>query len=532
MKVGIIAVHMDPTRGARHYRGVLQPQIGPLIAALLPDNAEVEVVNDTWRDPDWSRDYDLLFLSCLHADFDRARQISHYWRRRGTKTVLGGVLASTYPSLCAPWFDAVVIGDPETTVPRIVDDFRLGRLGRVYTAGPYAPDRVPAPRLELTARQQLLPLSLEVTRGCPFSCDFCGLTAFGTRHHVRPVESVMRDLAQGRAALRGFPGWKGRVAGFYDNNLGGNLGYLRALCAALEGRDVLWGAAVTFNVISDADLVRRMADAGCRGVFVGLESFNPRTLADMGKHQNVVSRARAAIENCHRQGIVVMAGLVLSPRLDDLEYLRSIPSHLTACGLEVPTFVCFEAPIPGTPHFMRLAADPQPMFLPDARLCDFTGYTLVTRPALASTDEFIAAYRALHRELFAPLRRLKKLAHDAWRLAASRRLLGVAFDFFEVLDHSPTLPARRTLLAGTDPLPPELGRVPFTDADFRDEVERAALLNPTRVTDAAGRALPEWLGAVPAYRSKGRQAPQACPTTFSEPASPRPLAAPEPAFVS
>ncbi|MDD5249100.1 MAG: hybrid sensor histidine kinase/response regulator [Rhodocyclaceae bacterium] len=34
-------------------------------------------------DPDWSRRYDLLFLSCLHADFDRARQIADYWRQRG-----------------------------------------------------------------------------------------------------------------------------------------------------------------------------------------------------------------------------------------------------------------------------------------------------------------------------------------------------------------------------------------------------------------------------------------------------------------
>jgi hypothetical protein len=177
MKAGIIAVHMDPQRGGRHDRGVLQPQIGPLIAALLPDSAQVDVVNDTWRDPDWSREYDLLFLSCLHADFDRARQISHYWRRRGARTVLGGVLASTYPSQCAPWFDAVVIGDPETTVPRLVDDFSHGRLADVYTASPYAADRVPVPRLTLAARQQILPLSLEVTRGCPFSCDFCGLTA-------------------------------------------------------------------------------------------------------------------------------------------------------------------------------------------------------------------------------------------------------------------------------------------------------------------------------------------------------------------
>ena len=71
------------------------------------------MVTDTGEAPDGSRDYDRLSLSALHSDFDRARQISHASRRRGAKTVLGGPLASTFPQLCAPWFDAVAVGDPE-----------------------------------------------------------------------------------------------------------------------------------------------------------------------------------------------------------------------------------------------------------------------------------------------------------------------------------------------------------------------------------------------------------------------------------
>ena len=74
MRIGIISVFTDYHRRGAHHRGALQPQIGPLIAALLPAHVAIEVINDTWEDPDWSRDYDLLFLSCMHSDFDRARQ--------------------------------------------------------------------------------------------------------------------------------------------------------------------------------------------------------------------------------------------------------------------------------------------------------------------------------------------------------------------------------------------------------------------------------------------------------------------------
>jgi hypothetical protein len=195
VRVGIIVAYTDYHRKGRPHRGVLQPQIGPLIAALLPNGIEVEVVNDTFTDPDWTRDYDLLFISSMHSDFDRAKQISHYWRRRGATTVYGGILASTYTRLCAPYFDAVVVGDPEDTVPRLFEDFRRGELQPVYVSSGYDPLRTPVPRFDLLANKQVVPLSMEITRGCPFTCEFCALTGWGARHHTRRAAHAARTGA-------------------------------------------------------------------------------------------------------------------------------------------------------------------------------------------------------------------------------------------------------------------------------------------------------------------------------------------------
>jgi len=172
MRAGVISVYVDPNRRGEDHRGPLQPQIGPLIAALLPADVDVELVFDTWREPDWTRSYDLLFISCLHSDFDRARQISHYWRRRGAKTVFGGILASTYPALCRPFFDAIVVGDAEGAVPDIYRDFNAGRLKSLYVSSPYDPDRIPVPRLDLAVGQQLVPLTLEPESSTPQLRDF------------------------------------------------------------------------------------------------------------------------------------------------------------------------------------------------------------------------------------------------------------------------------------------------------------------------------------------------------------------------
>jgi hypothetical protein len=491
-------------RGAAH-RGVLQPQIGPYIAGLLPRDIDIHVVNDTWEDPDWSREYDLLFLSSLHSDFDRARQISHYWRRRGAKTVFGGILASTYPQLCAPYFDAVAVGDPESTVPALYQDFCGGRLQPLYLGSPYDPSRVPTPRFELLAGKQLLPLTLEVTRGCPFTCEFCSLTGLGTRFHTRAIEDAVRDLLEGRRALRGLvPPFKLYSAVFNDNNLGGNPAYLRAFCQAIEPLKLVWGTAMSFNVLTDTATVQALSRSGCRCLFVGLESFSPEAIADMHKFQNAVEKTRDVIHCCRDHGILIESGLMVNPLTDDCAYLRSIPERLEQCGLHVPAFVCFECPIPGTPHFRRLSAADPPGFLPNALLRDFSAYTLVTRPRREPLDRFLDTYQWLLREVNSAHCRWRKLADDLPIFARRGYWVTALIDAFTNARPRWRPNPARTYVAGTDTPPPEASSTPFTDRDFDTEEQRRAILDPLPVTDAAGRVLPQWRESEPAFGAKGR----------------------------
>jgi hypothetical protein len=507
MRVGIIVVFVDYHRKGKHHRGVLQPQIGPLIAALLPADVDVEVINDTWEDPDWYRHYDLVFISSMHSDFDRARQISHYWRRRGATTVYGGTMASTYPHLCMPFFDAVVIGDPEGSVPRVYSDFCARKLQPLYAATPYEPQRVPVPRFDTLARKQVLPLGLEATRGCPFSCEFCALTGIGTRYHVRPEASVARDIRAGQAMLRSLVRrWRLGMVVFYDNNIGGNPQYLRRLCETLEPLGIRWGSSITFNGIANAELVRVMSRAGCRFLFVGLESFNPEALWDMHKYQNVIPKTRRMIEQCHEHGILVMSGLMLSPQMDDLDYIRSIPERLRECGLYVPSYVCFETPIPGTPHFRRLAAQSEPALLPNALLRDFNTYTLVVRPRKASVEEFVEGYKSVVDTVYSRRNRIAKLIHDVPGFIRRGRYLPALLDVIDQYQEAYRPDPGRTYIAGTDREPPETHGVPLAPRDFDSEAQWDAVMNPWQVSDAEGRVLPMWLGSRRVYDAKGRVA--------------------------
>lgn len=498
MRVGIISVFTDYHRRGRHHRGFLQPQVGPLIAALLPADVCCEVINDTWTDPDWTRDYDLLFLSCLHSDFDRARQISHYWRRRGAKTVLGGPLATLYPQLAGPFFDAVVCGDPEATVPRVYEDFRRNALKPLYRSPEASSHAPPTPRFDLVASQQIAPQSMEITRGCPFTCRFCTLTALGTRFLTRDLDDVRRDLrAAAHVVRRSWSPLKRRFAAFYDNNLGGNLPYLRAFCAAIEPFGLLWASCVTFNVICQEDLVALMGRSGCRYLFVGLESFNEETLEVMGKRQNVVRKTREAIDRCHRHGIFLAAGLMLSPINDRREYFETIPRRLTECGLTMPTYISFETPFPGTPHFHDILRGSDTKLLPNALLQDFNGYTLVTEPRHMSASEFVEGYKRLHREIYCLSRAWRKVAHDVPSLLRSGSVFSPLATLYESLFDWQPLTRRRTFITGTEDDYPESRRVPLHDSDFDSDAQRAAIMDPWRVSDGEGEILPMWKGGQP-----------------------------------
>jgi hypothetical protein len=251
-------------------------------------------------------------------------------------------------------------------------------------------------------------------------------------------------------------------------------------------------------VLTNKALLQRMFDSGCRALYVGLETFNPSALDDFNKPQNRLPLIRRALDDARDVGILVTAGMILSPQHDDIAYIRSLPARLRESGLHLPTFLAFETPFPGTPYFHRLAAQnaerlergERALFLPNALLRDFTSYTLVVEPTLAPAQDYVAAYKDTLDEIYAPRRKLAKLMHDLPSFVKRRAWTSALLDLGDTLTGGLPRAKGRTYLAGTDLAPPE--RVPLTEADFTSEAEAAAMLRPTAVTDEHGRLLPQW----------------------------------------
>ena len=218
---------------------------------------------------------------------------------------------------------------------------------------------------------------------------------------------------------------------------------------------------------------------------------------------------------------------MLSPTIDDLEYIHSLPERLQDCGLHIPSYVCFESPIPGTPHFHRLAGEEAPAFLPNALLRDFSGYTLTVRPKRETVEDFVAGYKWLLERLFTTSTRLRRFANTFPGYLAGGWWTTLLFDLANTTACDERIDERRTYLAGTDAPPPESSNVPFADGDFRSEEERRAILEPWRVTDEAGRVLPLWIRSTRLFAERGRMAPdvEEIPALLGRPVELAPLTA-------
>lgn len=130
------------------------------------------------------------------------------------------------------------------------------------------------------------------------------------------------------------------------------------------------------------------------------------------------------------------------------------------------------------------------MFLPNANLYDFSAYTLVLQPQKCPLDTFLQAYRESMERIYAPWRRLAKLADDVPRLLRKGSWTAATLDLGDMWATRFDPVPGRTFMAGTDTLPPE--RVPFAKDDFDSEAQYLDICSPTLITDERGRLSPAW----------------------------------------
>ncbi|MFA7060876.1 MAG: cobalamin-dependent protein, partial [Pedobacter sp.] len=105
------------------------------IAAVTPDEWELEFCDDSFEKLDYSTNADIIALTAMTAQVSRAYEIADAFRKRGKTVVMGGFHVSNLPEEALAHADAVVVGEGELVWPGLLADWRANTLQQIYKSG-------------------------------------------------------------------------------------------------------------------------------------------------------------------------------------------------------------------------------------------------------------------------------------------------------------------------------------------------------------------------------------------------------------
>jgi radical SAM superfamily enzyme YgiQ (UPF0313 family) len=386
----------------------------PMLAAVTPDDVELRLVNETVDPIPFGERWDLVGLTGMGSGISRAFQLAEKFRSKETKVVIGGIAATLGgPEISLAHADSVVLGEAEELWPVVVNDAAAGRLQPVYAMKRRpAIHELPLPRYDLMEPKKLgLWRPVQATRGCPFPCSFCSVTAyFEGSYRKAKVERVIRDV---RAAKRS----GSRFIAFIDDNIGVDWNYAGALFEALIPEKITWISQCSLHVADRPEMLALARRSGCRLLSFGIESTSPDSVASVGKRFNRPSRYSHAIETIRRFGIDVSTEMILGIDTDDPSVFQKTYNFLMENRISVPR-IHIMTPIPGTPLWDELESEGRIIYRDFDR---YSGGRVVFSPRGVDAQLLQQGYWRLYEELFSLGAIAHRVGKNSARLGAYMR---------------------------------------------------------------------------------------------------------------
>ena len=251
--------------------------------------------------------------------------------------------------------DHFVLNEAEITLPKFIHDLRNGNLKKIYDTNDYADlKQSPSPRWDLIHFRDYATMTLQYSRGCPFNCDFCNVTALlGHRVRVKTAAQIIEEL-DGLYKR----GWRSGIF-FVDDNLIGNKKVLKEdLLPALIGwrKDkpgITFHTQVSINLADDDELIEMMAKAGFNQAFIGIETPDESNLAECSKRQNLNRDLVADVRKIQQAGMRVQGGFIVGFDHDSPSTFQRLIDFIQQSGIVTAMVGILQAPI-GTILYERM----------------------------------------------------------------------------------------------------------------------------------------------------------------------------------
>jgi radical SAM superfamily enzyme YgiQ (UPF0313 family) len=333
------------------------PPLGLLtVAAMLPAEWEKRLVdlNVTELTDEYLAWADFVFVSAMIVQRKSAQEVIERCKTAGVKVVAGGPLF-TMEHEQFPDVDYFVLNEAEETLAPFLRDLEQGRAERVYASDVY-PDihQTPVPLWDLADLKYYDTISIQFSRGCPFNCDFCNVTALlGHRPRTKSPAQIIAELDSLYAL-----GWRKSIF-FVDDNFIGNKKQIKSdlLPALIEWRKnkvgMPFSTEASINLADDPELMRLMTQAGFNTVFVGIETPNEDSLIECSKNQNKGRDLVESVKILQRAGLQVQGGFIVGFDNDSPSIFQQQIDFIQKSGIVTAMVGLLQAPL-GTRLYERM----------------------------------------------------------------------------------------------------------------------------------------------------------------------------------
>ncbi len=380
----------------------MMPPLGLLtIASLLPEDYEIKLIDMNISELDAAdiKSSDLVFISSMIVQKDSFEHAVKLCNACGVPVVAGGPYpTSSFEKITG--VDFFILNEAEITLPLFLSDYEKGSAKKIYT-DTTKPEitLTPLPRFDLINVNDYMIMSLQFSRGCPFSCEFCDIIEmFGRIPRTKLPEQFIREID---AVYK--TGFRGPIF-IVDDNFIGNKQKVKILLKHIIEWQIEHDFPFTIfteasiNIAADDELMDLMFRANFDMVFIGIETPDPATLQAAYKNQNAVVDLLASVKKIQARGLEVCAGFIIGFDTDPENIFDLQIDFIQKAGIPIAMIGLMMA-LPNTQLHRRLQSENRLLHDTSGNNTHDLKVNFITRMPL---EKIVAGYKHVISELYSP----------------------------------------------------------------------------------------------------------------------------------
>lgn len=422
----VLFVNPPQTASKYKFMGVIAPPLGIAYMAgvLQENNIDVEILDASAEDMDFKdvekellkRKPDLVALTALTPTIGRALETAQVVKETLPDSIV--VMGGYHPTfnfietLEDENVDIVIRGEGEYIMLNLVQALENqsslhdvkgivfeDKNSKEIVVNPEAPliqdlDELPFPALNLLPMKKYRLLDMDThmttmitTRGCPMQCSFCSSAAMhGKKIRERSIENIVDEIEYLNT------NYDIDTIAFMDDTFTLKKRKVMAICDEILKRniEIMWGCTSRVDTL-DEKLLKKMKEAGCITIFIGVESADQQQLDNMCKN-TTIAKIENAFKIAHKLKIRTIASVALGMPGDTKEIMNKTVKFVHKLK---PNYAIYSlaTPYPGT-RFYKEAFEKNLI-----KIKDWSKYTLIT-PILETIDCSLNDMRKIQAKAF------------------------------------------------------------------------------------------------------------------------------------